>query len=151
MRSYAWHASETVPTRSLEAVLVGIGRNRLQLNPARLSSFLFSPLPEWIGKFLPPHLDGIALPHLGDAQFGALLHSSQLLVKVQMAAVAKEKKIFAQIHFVCELCFLNQEAFQMGTHGLVILQWDYCNVLYMGYHQKPYGSYSWCKIQWHKQ
>lgn len=42
--------------------------------------------------FLPPVLDGTALPHLGDAQFGALLNSTQLLLKVQMAAVAKEKK-----------------------------------------------------------
>uniref|UniRef100_A0A8C6X1D0 Reverse transcriptase domain-containing protein n=1 Tax=Naja naja TaxID=35670 RepID=A0A8C6X1D0_NAJNA len=119
-----------VMSRYLEAVRIWMGRNRLQLNPAK-TEWLCVPA-SWLIQSAPSLvLGGEVLPPVDRARNLGVLLDVRLSLEEQVGAVARGA--FAQVCLVRQLRpYLDRDALRTVTHAFVTSWIDYCNALYMG-------------------
>ncbi|XP_058048302.1 uncharacterized protein LOC131202851 [Ahaetulla prasina] len=126
------HPSEAVEvmSRCLEAVWVWMGKNRLQLNPAK-TEWLWMPASRY--NQLRPSLTvgGKSLAPTEKVRNLGVLLDAWLSLEEHMTAVARGA--FYLVRLIRQLRpFLDRDSLCTVTHALVTSRLDYCNALYMG-------------------
>uniref|UniRef100_A0A8C6XMC9 Reverse transcriptase domain-containing protein n=1 Tax=Naja naja TaxID=35670 RepID=A0A8C6XMC9_NAJNA len=120
----------SVISHCLDAVQIWMGRNKLQLNPAKTEWLCIqaSRTSQQIPSLV---IGGEVLPLVDRAQNLGVLLDSWLGLEEQVGAVTRGA--FAQVRLVHQLHpYLDRDALRMVTHALVTSRLDYCNALYLG-------------------